>query len=228
MQYRFIDKQKLLSFGSYPVISLADARQRREDARKLLANDVDPGEVKKAQKAARGEQAANSFEVIAREWHSKFSGTWTADHADTVKTRLEQHVFLAIGARPIAEITPPELLKVLRRMESRGALDTAHRVRAHCSQVFRYAVATGRAERDIAADLRGALPPVDHGHMAALTDPKDVAPLLRAIDGFQGSFVVKSALQLAPLSLSALENCGTLNGQRSTLIQHYGTSPPKR
>jgi integrase len=199
LQYRYDDKQNLLSFGSYPSVSLADARERREYARKLLANGVDPVAIKRAQKAARGEHAANSFEAVAREWHSKFSGTWSAGHADTIKERLEKEVFPFIGARPVAEITPPELLAVLSRMESRGALGMAHRVRTYCSHVFRFAVATCKAERDIASDLRGALPPVKFGHMAAPTDPKEVAPLLRAIDVYQGYFVVKCALRLAPL-----------------------------
>lgn len=198
-KYRFADKEKKLTFGAYPAITLADARQRREDARKLLANGVDPGETKKAQKAAHGDQDTNTFEVIAREWHSKFAHTWVASHAQHKLERLEKNVFPWLGKRPVKEITAPEVLEVLRRIESRGILDTAHRVRFECGQIFRYAVATGRAEHDPSAALKGALPPVKNGHFAAPTDPKAVAPLLRAIDGFQGSFVVKCALQLAPL-----------------------------
>jgi integrase len=199
MDYRFSDKRKTASFGAYPAITLADARQRREDAKKLLASDVDPGETKKAQKSAQGEQDANTFEVIAREWHSKYSHTWVPSHALHKLERLEKNVFPWIGRRPIKELTAPDVLAVLRRMESRNVLDTAHRVRFECGAIFRYAVATGRADRDPVADLKGALPPVKNGHHAAPTDPKDVAPLLRAIDEFQGSFVVKCALQLAPL-----------------------------
>lgn len=197
-KYSLDGKTKTISFGTYPEISLADARKRREDARKLIANGVDPGEVRKAQKAAKTE-TVDTFEVIAREWHRKFSGTWSACHAETTIGRLQLDVFPVMGARPIAEIRAPELLAMLRRIESRGALETAHRVRTICGQVFRYAVATGRAERDPAADLKGALPPYKKSHLAAITDPKDVAPLLRAMDGYKGSFVVKSALQLAPL-----------------------------
>ena len=195
-KYRFDDKEKLISLGTYPEISLIDARERRDAARKQVANGIDPGEVRKAQKAARG-QVENSFEVIAREWHEKFSPRWTPVHAETTIKRLERDAFPWIGERPIAEIKAPELLTVLRRVESRGALETAHRVKSICGQVFRYAVATGRAERDCSYDLKGALPPAAKTHLAALTDPKDVAALLRAIDGYQGSFVVKSALQLA-------------------------------
>lgn len=198
-KYRFQGKEKLISFGAYPIVTLSDARQRREDAKRLLANGVDPGEVKKAQKAATVAEAENCFEVVAREWHGKFSNSWSPTHAETTLRRLQADVFPLLGARPIGEIKAPELLAMLRRIESRGALETAHRVRTVCGQVFRYAVATGRAERDPAADLKGALPPYKKSHLAAITDPKAVAPLLRAIDGYQGSFVVKCALQLAPL-----------------------------
>jgi integrase len=199
LDYSFASKRKTLALGNYPAVSLADARQRREDAKKLLANGVDPGAIKKAQKAATVAETENSFEVVAREWHGKFSGTWSACHIETTMGRLQLDVFPVMGARPIAEIKAPEVLAMLRRIETRGALETAHRVRTICGQIFRYAVATGRAERDPAADLKGALPPYKKSHLAAITDPKEVAPLLRAIDGYQGSFVVKSALQLAPL-----------------------------
>ncbi|AJE03432.1 tyrosine-type recombinase/integrase [Geobacter pickeringii] len=197
--YRYGDKRKTVAFGAYPAVTLADARQRREDAKKLLANAVDPGDVKKAQKAALGEQTANSFEVVAREWHGKYAKTWSSVHAETILQRLEKEVFPWLGKVDVGEIKAPALLAILRRMEERGALDTAHRVRNHCSNVFRYAIATGRAERDPSADLRGALPPVKNGHHAAPTDPKQIAPLLRTMDTFQGSFVVKCALLLSPL-----------------------------
>lgn len=198
-KYRYNGKEKLLSFGAYPELSLADARQRREAARKLVANGSDPSEVKKVRKAAKVAVDENSFEVVSREWHSKFSGTWSPSHAKTTLRRLELDAFPMMGARPIGEIKAPDLLAMLRRIESRGALETAHRVRTICGQIFRYAVATGRAERDPAADLKGALPPYKKSHLAAITDPAKVAELLRAIDGYQGSIVVKSALQLASL-----------------------------
>lgn len=198
-KYRFAGKEKLLSFGAYPEISLSDARNRREEARKLLANDVDPSEIRKAKKAAIVAETENSFEVVAREWHSKFSSTWSPSHAETTLRRLQADVFPVLGEKPVNEIKAPELLAMLRRIESRGALETAHRIRTICGQVFRYAVATGRAERDPAADLKGALPPYKKSHLAAITDPKEVAPLLRAIDEYKGSFVVKCALQLASL-----------------------------
>ncbi|GFE57744.1 integrase arm-type DNA-binding domain-containing protein [Geobacter sp. AOG1] len=197
--YRHNGKRKTAAFGAYPAVSLTDARQRREDAKKLLANGVDPGEVKKAQKAATVAESENSFEVVAREWHSRQKTIWTEGHAERTMQRLERDIFLTLGNRPIGEITPPELLAVLRRIESRGAHETAHRARFVCGQIFRYAVATGRAERDPSADLKGALTPVKVKHHPAITDPKEVAHLLRAIDGYKGTFVVRCAFQLAPL-----------------------------
>lgn len=145
------------------------------------------------------ERSANSFEVVAREWFARHAPGWAASHSDKIIQRLERDVFPWLGVRPIAEITAPELLSVLRRIEERGAKDTAHRALQNCGQIFRYAVATGRAERDPSGDLRGALPPVKHEHYAAITEPVKVGELLRAIDAFQGTFVVKCALQLAPL-----------------------------
>lgn len=199
MKYRFDGKEKRLSFGAYPALSLADARHRREDAKKLIANGVDPGEMKKSIKQAKIALEENSFEIIAREWHTKFYTQWSKVHADTIIDRLEKEVFPTLGSKPISDISTPDVLAVLRRMESRGALGTAHRIRTMCRQIFRYAIATGRATRDPAADLQGALPPVKYGHRAAIIDPKQLAPLLRAIDGYEGSFVVKRAMQLLPM-----------------------------
>lgn len=198
-KYRFGGKEKKLSFGTYPEVSLADAREKREAARKQVAAGIDPGETRKAEKRTGSENAANTFEAVAREWHARQKGVWTEGHAERTMQRLERDIFRCIGTRPVSEITAPELLMVFRRIESRGAYETAHRARFVCGQIFRYAVATGRAERDPAADLKGALTPLKVRHHAAITDPKEIAPLLRAIDGYQGSFVVKSALQLAPL-----------------------------
>ena len=183
-KYRYDGKQKLC-LGSYPAISLLDARQRRDEARRQLANGIDPGAVRKAQKQANI-QATETFEVIAREWHNKFMHTWKESHSSRVLSRLERDVFPHLNQRPIAQIKAPELLGVLRRLESRGILDTAHIIRSICGQIFRYAVATGRAERDPSADLRGALPPVKTINRAAITDPIKVGELLRAIDCYQG------------------------------------------
>ena len=200
LRYRFDDKEKLLSLGVYPDVGLKDARSRRDDARKLLANGIDPGEHRKITKAARVERAANSFEAITREWFAKHARTWTGPHADRIMRRFERDVFPWLGGKPIADIKAPELLAALRRIESRGALETAHRALSNCGQVLRYAIATGRADRDISADLRGALPPVKEAHFAAVTEPKRVAELLRAFDGYQGTLTVCCALKLAPLT----------------------------
>jgi integrase len=197
-RYRFEGKEKLLALGSYPEISLLNARQRRDEARRQLAHGIDPGAVRKAQKQAKVEDT-ETVEVIAREWHEKFKSTWTEGHAAKLMRCLERDVFPWIGTRPIKEIKAPELLTVLRRVESRGVLEGAHRVRGICNMIFRYAISTGRAERNPAQDLIGSLPPAKEKHLAAITEPKEVRELLLAIDGYVGSYVVKLALQLSPL-----------------------------
>lgn len=199
LRYRFRGKEKLLSLGVYPDVSLKDARERRDTARKLLAHDTDPSEHRKAHKSAKAEAAANSFEVVAREWFGKYSPKWAPSHAGKIIQRLEKDVFPWIGGRPIAEITAPELLTALRRIEERGALETAHRARQNASMVFRYGIATGRCERDPAADLRGALPPTQGAHFAAITEPGRLGEFLRIVDGYQGTLPVRCALRLAPL-----------------------------
>ena len=197
-RYRFGGKEKLLAFGSYPEISLLEARQKRDEARRQLAHNIDPGAVRKAQKQANL-QETETFEVIGREWHTRFTPTWSTGHAATIMDRMERDIFPWIGKRPIVEIKAIEVLTVMRRVESRGALESAHRIRTICGQVFRYAVATARVERDPSADLKGALPQPQEKHMAAITEPAKVAELLRAIDGYQGGFVVRCALQFASL-----------------------------
>ena len=199
LKYRFGGKEKRLALGVYPDVPLILARERREKARKLLAQEIDPGEVRQQSKRSNRENAENSFEAVAREWFTRHRHTWAASHADKIINRLENDVFPWIGSKPIADIKPPELLAVIRRTESRGALDTAHRVKQNCGQVFRYAVATGRAERDPSQDLRGAIPSANKNHFASITDPVQVGELLRAIQAFRGTFVVQSALGLAPL-----------------------------
>ena len=183
-KYRFDGKEKRLAVGKYPEISLANARKRREAARELIANGVDPSEDRKAKRAERAAVLENKFEAIAREWFAKNSPNWAPTHSDKIIKRLENDVFPWLGKRPIADITAPEFLKVLRRIEERGAVDTAHRAHQNCGQVMRYAIATGRATRDPTADLRGSLPAAKHQHFAALTEPVQVAGLLRAMDAF--------------------------------------------
>lgn len=199
MKYRFNGKEKRLALGVYPDVPLTLARDRRDAARKQLAQDIDPGEHKKATKAAKADRAANSFEIIAREWFAKHSPNWAASHADKIMRRLERDLFPWVGSRPIADITAQELLSALRRIEARGAVETAHRAMQNCGQVFRYAIATGRAQRDPTPDLKGALPPVKETHLAAITEPDKVGALLRAFDDYRGYFVTRCALRLAPL-----------------------------
>jgi integrase len=198
-KYRFGGKEKLLSFGTFPEIGLGDARKCREETREMVAKGIDPSAARKAAKAAKDESNANRFEVVAREWIGQQKNKWTPANKKVVTRQLENDIFPWIGKSPIAELKAPELLKVLRRMEERGVLDSAHRARTIAGQVFRYAIATGRAERDIAADLRGALAQPKKKHLPAITEPKKVAELLRAMDAFEGSLVVKCALRLAPL-----------------------------
>jgi integrase len=199
LKYRFEGREKRVSLGVYPDVSLKDARDRREAARKLLANGIDPSENRKAQRSVRADRAANSLEVVVREWFAKYSNTWSPSHTDRIVRLFERDIFPWVGPRPIGEVTAPELLAVVRRIESRGALDTAHRALGSCGQVFRYAIATGRAQHDPSANLRGALPPPKGGHFAATTDPKRIAALLRAMDSYEGTFSVQCALRLAPL-----------------------------
>ena len=196
-KYRFADKEKRLSFGVYPDVSLKLAREKRDAARQQLGKGIDPGQARKAEKIAQA--GAESFEAIAHEWHAKFSPGWAPSHGDRILRRLENDLFPWLGKRPIAEIEAPDLLAVLRRIESRGALETAHRALQNCGQVFRYAVATGRAKRDPTGDLRGALPPPKEKHHASIIEPKRVAELLRAIDSYKGFFATKCAFRLAPL-----------------------------
>jgi len=198
-KYRYNSKPKLLALGTYPEISLIDARKRRDEARAQIAHGIDPGAVRKAQKQAKIEET-ETFEIIAREWQEKFKSKWQEEYADKIMRRLELNVFPLIGLKPIKDIKAPELLAVLRRVESRDALELAHRIRNLCDQIFRYAVATGRTERNPAADLKGALKPVKEKHRAAITEPKRVGKLLRAIDSYQGTFVVQCALKFAPLA----------------------------
>lgn len=198
LKYRFAGIEKKLSLGSFPTVSLSAARETREEARKQLTNNIDPGVFKNSIKRSKRLAAENSFEAIAREWHAKFSSNRTKEHASRTLIRLEQNIFPWIGRRPIMEVTTPEL-SALRRVENRGAIETAHRILQICGQVFRYGIATGRAERNLSADLVGALAPVKKKHHASITDPVEVGKLLRTINGYEGFFVTKCALQLAPL-----------------------------
>ncbi len=211
LDYSITGRRKTLSLGTYPDTGLQLARRKADEARKLVEEGTDPSNVRKAGKAKRAEQReaerrieagiplADSFEAIAREWFEGHKPGWAASHANKVIGRLNNDVFPWIGAQPITEIKAPEVLTLVRRIKARGALDTAHRVLQNCGQVFRYAVAEGRADRDPTGDLRGALPSVRGKHFASITAPAAVGELLRAIDGFRGTYTVKYALLLAPM-----------------------------
>lgn len=196
-KYRF-PKEKRISLGVYPEVSLSQAREKRDECRRQLASGIDPGVARKAQKAARAGNAINSFEVVAREWLTKYIDPMAKSHSKRVIARFENDIFPYLGRRPIAEITPMELLAVIRKIEERGAKDTAHRTLGSCGQVFRYGIATGRCERDITSDLRGALAPVEEQHFAAVTKPGEIGGILRAIDSYRGTLVVRSAFRLVP------------------------------
>lgn len=190
-------KRNTLSLGTYPEVSLADARGRQAEARRLLASGIDPGEHRKAAKVAGVEKAANSFEVVTREWLGKQK--WVESYRCKVVAWMDNDVFPWIGGRPVAELAAPDFLRVARRIEERGAIEPAHRIMQNCGQVMRYAVATGRADRNPVADLRGALAPPMERHHAAITDPRELGGLLRAIDGYAGDASTRAALRLAPL-----------------------------
>lgn len=196
-RYRFAGREKLISLGVYPDVSLKMAREKRDAARRLLAEDppVDPSARRQAAKRAH----ANTFEAVAREWLDKTEQEISKSTVDLLRRRLELYIFPAIGNRPIASITAPDLLVPLRRIENRKRFETARRTRSACGRIFRYAIATGRAERDVAADLNGALVTVKPRNFAAITDPKRIGELLRAIDSYQGQPSVMYALRIAPM-----------------------------
>ena len=199
LKYRFLGKEKTLAFGIYPQITLSEARERRDEAKKLLANGRDPGEVKQAQKIHAKQEAANTFEAVAREWHKKKSGTWAEPTGKRSIRILERDIFPVIGKTPIATVSPQALLSALHKMEKRGVIDSAHRALQTCGEVFRYAIATHRAQADLSLVLKGALTPVKEKHHASITDPKAVGDLLRTIHGYEGAFLTQQALKLAPL-----------------------------
>ena len=200
LKYRMAGKEKILALGVYPAVSLAVARKRRDAAREQVAQGVDPGQVRKDERAALEAQRANTFEKLAREWLSRQGGTLAEKTRNMILQRLVRDAFSQIGAVPVAELSARLILEqVLRPLEDRGVIETAHRVRGVISQILRYAVAIGAAERDVTVDLRGALPPIPRRHMSAVTEPAKVGELLRAIDGYDGSLIVKCALRLLPM-----------------------------
>ena len=199
MAYRFEHKSKLLSFGEYPIVSLKDARERREEAKKLLSRGIDPNAQKKEDKAAQLSELNDNFRNIALEWHETRTAEFSDKHRGTIMFRLETYLFPAIGKAHIAKLEPQDILAVIRPIEQRGLFETSRRLLQIISQVFRYAVITGRAKYNPAADLRGALRSRKVTHRAAVTDPRKVGQLLRDIDNYDGYFPIICALRMAPL-----------------------------
>jgi integrase len=197
--YRFNGKQKTLSLGVYPDVTLKDARAKHQDARSLLSRGVNPSEDRKQAKLSKDASLKNSFEFLARAWIDEYQKKLSQSHKDKVLRRFELYLFPWIGKLPIDQITAPEVLSCIKRIQNLNKLETAHRTLQAAGQVFRYAVQHGIALRDVTADLRGAIPAATVKHMAAFTEPSKVAELLRAIDGFTGTYVVQVALKLAPL-----------------------------
>jgi|TARA_Y100000294_G_scaffold38414_1_gene34150 integrase len=195
LDYRFEGRRKTLAIGAHPEVSLKEARKRRDRARSDIEDGIDPS----GQKNRKAVIDDDSFEAVAREWHEKFRSQWTESHANTTLRRLEANLLPWLGKRPLGAIEPPELLRSLRRIENRGAVETAHRIQQIASRIFRYGVATGRCSRDPTLDLKGALAPKHSEHFPTITDPKKIGALLRAVGDYQGSFITRIALQIAPL-----------------------------
>lgn len=196
-KYRIAGKEKLLSIGLYPDVSLARAREARDEARRLLARGVDPGAQKRAAALAHAELGSDNFEAIANEWMT--TRPWVLGYKTKVEAWLKNDVHPWIGSRAVSDLTAPDFLRVARRIEDRGAIESAHRIMQNCGQIMRYAIATGRAERNPVADLKGALAPPKEAHHAAITDPAQLGGLLRSIETYGGSLITCMALRLAPL-----------------------------
>jgi integrase len=215
----------MLSLGTYPDVTLKQASQRRYEIRRQLNVGIDSSAARKAEQASA--QGADSFETLAREWFGKLSATWSDSYAVKITGHLNNDLIPWLGTRPVRAILAPELLTVTRRIESRGALETAHRALQTCGRIFRYAVATGRSERDPTGDLHGALPLARNQHFATLTDPQDIGRLLRTLDGYTGTFIVKHYGWLPGCSC-ALANCVKRNGLKSIWTARNGGYPPSR
>ena len=199
LKYRFQGKEKRISLGTYPTIGLKEARERREDTKKILANGIDPSAQRQAIKVSTTNVDKDSFEVVTREWFDKHVVNLAPSYSKKVRSLFERQIFPVLGAKPIAEVEPTDVLNAARHVEQTGAIETAHRLIQICGQVFRYAIATGRTKYDVSTGLHAALPKVNVKHMATLTDKKRIGQLLRAIDAYGGFFPVRCALRLAPL-----------------------------
>jgi integrase len=198
-KYRIDGKEKKLALGVYPEITLKEAREKLSKARKLVSEGIDPIENKQALKNSRIKENKNTFEVIAREWHTRNIENWTEKHGSTILKRLEQNIFPSLGNTPISKILPHHLLKTLNKVEDRGAIDTAHRILQYCTKVCRYAILTNRLEQDFTIGVKEVLKPHQKSHLASITDPKKVSPLLHSIENYSGYPITKLALKLLPL-----------------------------
>lgn len=199
LDYRFDGKRKTLALGVYPTVSLAKARKRRDDARELLDEGIDPAEAKASEKVNKAREANSTFEMVARTWLAKTSTTRVASTQEKNTAWLERNIFPEIGAMPIRSIGPRDVLAALAKIEARGAIESAHKIKQLCGQIFRFAVATGQAERDVTADLRGALAAIPRTHYAAITEPRAAGALLRTIHSYAGHPFAVAALKLSPL-----------------------------
>lgn len=210
LKYRFAGKEKLLSIGVYPVINLSEAREKSLDAKKLLVSNIDPAQSKKEDKLNQLINTEHSFETIAHDWHNNQKQRWSEGHAISIYKRLQADIFPLLGSKPINEIKAPELLAVLRLIEARGAIDIAHRVLQTCGQIFRYAIATGKAERDISADLRGALKTrkkENYSHLKA----NELPEFLEKLEQYDGDLQTKLAFKLLMLTFT---RTGEIRGAR--------------
>jgi len=199
MDYRYLDKRKTLALGVYPEVSLAKARKRRDEAREQLADGIDPGAAKRANKLAKISASANTFEAVAQQWLTKTAANRAASTQEKVSAWLKHDLYPFLGKMPISTIGPRDVLATVQKMEKRGAIESAHRVKQICGQIFRFAVATGTAERDVTADLRGALSAVPKNHYAAITEPEQAGELMRAIYAYEGHPSTAAALKLSPI-----------------------------
>lgn len=197
LKYRYLGKEKLLALGVYPEVSLKEARLKRDEAKKRLEDGTDPSEAKKEEKRLSILQSENTFKAIAQEWLNKRANITAA----TIKSyeRYLSYAFEAIGHKPITSITPPDVLALCRKIEAKGTIETAHRVKTTCGLVFKYAVGTGRLESDPTRDLKGVLQAVVVKHQASMVSPPEVARLMQDIQGYEGHYTTVYALKLAPL-----------------------------
>lgn len=221
-------KESRMALGSYPAVSLAEARRARDAARLQKRDGQNPVQVRKVEKLKASNPGGGTFQAVALEWHGKQSSQWSEGHATRALRQLERDLFPWIGERPLAEIQPTELLATVRKIEERGALETADRGLMLCRQIWRYAIATGRAERDVTYGLKDALQPYRGTHFAAITDPEQLGVLLRAIQAYRGGPIVRAALQLAPILFQRPGELRAAAWSEIDLEQGIWTIPPAR